>query len=106
MTSNIGFGYKVKSYKDHPVKHFYELGLPFSLSMDNWLLSGDTDHCPDPGMELVQLARITETWNSVKTSLINGAKAAFSPKIDDNWIHDFVAKIDKIFREFEVPNIS
>ena len=58
LTSNIGYGFKVKSYEEHPVKMFYEHSVAFSLSMDNWLLSGDMEHQPDPNHELIRAAEL------------------------------------------------
>ena len=96
LTSNIGNGFKVKSYEEHPVKIFDKYGIPFTFCMDNWLLSGDLKHQPDPNKELIIGAKLLG-WTSVKKSLINGAKAAFSPSIDDKWIHEYVVKLDQLF---------
>ncbi len=120
LTSNIGFGYKVASYEEHPARLFYEHGLRFALSMDNWFLSGDFDHVPDPAGELCHLHSVIgktslqvlkriihilfigspqETWRVIRKSLLDGARAAFSPEIDDNWIRNFREKIDRILTE-------
>ena len=58
LTGNIGYGFKVKSYEDHPVKLFHQFGVPFSFSMDNWLLSGDMDNQPNPDHELIKATEI------------------------------------------------
>ena len=58
LTSNIGYGFKVNSYEDHPVKLFHQFGVPFSFSMDNWLLSGDLDNQPNPDHELIEATEI------------------------------------------------
>ena len=58
LTSNIGYGFKVKSYEDHPVKLFRKYGVPYSFSMDNWLLSGDLDNQPNPNHELIKATEI------------------------------------------------
>merc|ERR1712019_303972 len=41
LTSNVGFGYKVASFSEHPVRLMLQHGIPFTLSCDNTLLSGD-----------------------------------------------------------------
>ena len=40
-------------------------------------------------------------WKSIKKALVCGAKAAFSPSIDDNWILDYTAQLAVIFDEFK-----
>ena len=68
--------------------------------MDNWLLSGDLNNQPDPNQELIIGAKLLG-WKSIQKSLVNGAKAAFSPSIDDAWIDNYIAKLDDLFHEFE-----
>ena len=46
LTSNVGRGFKVASYDVHPAATFHERRLPFTLSSDNLLLSGDRDLQP------------------------------------------------------------
>ena len=96
LTSNIGNGFKVRSYDEHPVKIFEKHGIPFSFCMDNWLLSGDLRHQPDPNKELIIGSKLLG-WNCVKKALINGVKAAFSPSIDDEWMQNYVSKLDELF---------
>jgi hypothetical protein len=39
-------------------------------------------------------------FDYLQFSLKSGARAAFSPSIDENWVQEFEAKIDKIFQRF------
>jgi len=74
LTSNVRKGFKVPGgFANHPVKQFYEAGkeeqplasgkkrvhyapgLPFSLSCDNLLLSGEVHSIPTPTGEIVRL---------------------------------------------------
>ena len=48
----------MKNYDEHPVKLFDKYGVPFTFCMDNWLLSGDLEHQPDPNQELIIGARV------------------------------------------------
>ena len=57
LTSNVARGFKVKSYDVHPVKILWRNRIPFSLSMDNWLLSGDEVNRPSPSGELLHLIK-------------------------------------------------
>jgi len=100
LTSNIGNGFKVKNYDEHPVKLFDKYEVPFTFCMDNWLLSGDLEHQPDPNQELIMGAKLLG-WKSIRKALVCGAKAAFSPSIDDNWILDYTAQLAVIFDEFK-----
>lgn len=105
LTSNVG--YKVKSYEEHPAKLFYENGLPFSLSMDNWLLSGRADLVPNSSGELLHLAQHviggnTEGWKAVRHSLRCGIRAAFSPSIDAQWIAKFDQQVDETFKKYQL----
>ena len=100
LTSNIGHGFKVKSYQDHPVKHFAACEVPFHFSMDNWLLSGDKEYQPDPNLELIRGAEVIG-WEKVKQSLISGAKAAFSPSVDQDWVENYVKQIERVFNLHE-----
>ena len=54
-------GYKVPCFAEHPVRVFHECGLPFSLSCDNLLLSGDKPEAPpSPVGEILHLGRYSE----------------------------------------------
>ena len=57
LTSNVARGFKVKSFDVHPVKILWRNRIPFSLSMDNWLLSGDEVNRPSPSSELLHLTK-------------------------------------------------
>ena len=98
MTSNIGYGFKVKSYAEHPVKSFYEFSIPFSFCMDNWFLSGDMNYQPEPNYELMRAFELIGEVGT-KEALKNGARAAFSPVVDEEWIATYVNQIDSIFLE-------
>ena len=57
LTSNCGQSYKVASFASHPAALFYENNLPFSLSCDNLLLSGNDTLRPSPSNEILHLVR-------------------------------------------------
>ena len=57
LTSNCGQGYKVSSFDSHPAALFYRHKLPFSLSCDNLLLSGNDKLRPSPSNEILHLVR-------------------------------------------------
>ena len=57
LTSNCGQRYKVESYEFHPAALFFKHKLPFSLSCDNLLLSGNHELRPSPTNEILHLAR-------------------------------------------------
>jgi len=78
------------------VKLFNKFGIPFTFCMDNWLLSGDFDHQPDPNGELIEAAKLIG-WLDVKKAMITGAKSAFSPIIDEAWIDQYSKKLDAVF---------
>ena len=86
----------MNSYDEHPVKLFNECGIPFTFCLDNWLLSGDFDHQPDPNGELIEAAKLIG-WHNVKKAMISGAKAAFSPIIDQPWIDQYSKKLEALF---------
>ena len=100
MTSNIGYGFKVKSYEDHPVKLFAAHGVPFVFCLDNWLLSGDINHQPDPNQEIIKGAELIG-WEKVKEALVFGAKAAFSPSVDKEWIKKLICQIENVTKEYK-----
>ena len=75
LTSNVGNGFKVPSYAEHPVrllqregvlkschgtrsKADYNEQVAYSLSCDNLLLSGDLQHQPSPTAELLHLVKV------------------------------------------------
>ena len=98
LTSNIGNGFKVKNYEEHPIKLFHEYNVPFNLCMDNWLLSGDKLNEVEPNNEL-KIASKLIGWSGVKEALISGAKSAFSPIVDEIWIQNYVKTLDEVFEE-------
>ena len=55
----------MKSYEEHPIKIFSEHKIPFSLCMDNWLLSGDLKHQPDPNQEILVASKLIG-WKNLK----------------------------------------
>ena len=78
---------------------FEKHNLPFCLCMDNWLLSGDLKHQPDPNHELMIASKLIG-WASVKKSLLHSAKAAFSPNIDDKWLENYEQKLTDLFEKW------
>ena len=76
-------------------------GAPFTLCMDNWLLSGDLHHQPDPNQELLEASKLIG-WSGVKKALISGARAAFSPVIDDNWIANYEKQLENVFCNYDL----
>ena len=101
-------GYKVPSYAEHPVRAFYECGLPFSLSCDNLLLSGDhPDAPPSPTGEILHLVYDvfhddeSTGWSAVRGSLKAGVEARFArgklEKEEDKWGTEFMAELDAVF---------
>ena len=82
LTSNIGNGYKVRDYSAHPVKLLAEAGVRFSLSSDNLLLSGDSEHAASPTAELLHLVHdVGLGWGLARQSVLSGLEAAFSPSL-------------------------
>jgi len=97
LTSNIGNGFKVKNYAEHPVKLLQESGVQYSLSCDNLLLSGDKQHAPSPTAELLHLALdVGLGWPAARASVIKGLKAAFSPTVNQSFIDAVQKRIDLI----------
>ena len=72
LTSNCGQGYKVPSFDCHPAALFYKHKLPFSLSCDNLLLSGNDKLRPSPSKEILHLAR--DVFQGTKYSEEGGNK--------------------------------
>ena len=102
LTSNVAGGFKVKEYSAHPVKIMYENRLPFTLSMDNWLLSGDCVNRPNSVEEILHLVKdvfvddpITG-WRAVQHSLICGIHSAFDASIKDAFKKDFIDAVSSI----------
>ena len=82
LTSNIGNGYKVRDYSVHPVRLLAEAGASFSLSSDNLLLSGDSEHAAAPTAELLHLVHdVGLGWPAARRSVLSGLEAAFSPSV-------------------------
>jgi len=97
LTSNIGNGFKVKNYSEHPVKILQAQGVKFSLSSDNLLLSGDAKFAPSPTAELLHLVHdVGLGWQSARESVVNGLKAALSASVDQKFIDEIVAKMNSI----------
>ena len=95
LTSNIGNGFKVANYREHPVKIMQELGVAFSLSSDNLLLSGDHLHAPSPTAEVLHLVHdVGLGWEAAKLSIINGLKSAFSPTVDQEFIEKILLQFN------------
>merc|ERR1712223_2373514 len=79
LTSNVGNGFKVPSYAEHPARLLQESGVAFSLSCDNLLLSGDLHHRPSPTAEILHLVKDVELgWEAARQSVLSGLEAAFS----------------------------
>lgn len=102
LTSNVAFGNKVDSYEVHPVKKFFEERIPFSLSCDNLLLSGDLRSQPSPVNEILHLAHDVfkgeedKGWEAVRFALECGSNAAFCGRIDQEWRRKFLSKVDDV----------
>ena len=99
-------GYKVSSFAEHPAKTFYECGLPFSLSCDNLLLSGDDPEAPPtPAGEILHLVydvfrgNEAKGWSAVRRSLRAGIKARFARKEEeeDKWGNGFMGEVAAVF---------
>ena len=100
-------GYKVPSYAEHPARTFYECGLPFSLSCDNLLLSGDDPAAPPtPAGEILHLVYDVfhgdeaKGWSAVRESLKAGVEARFARKgEEDQWGKEFMGEVDAVFEK-------
>ena len=108
LTSNLARGYKVPNFFSHPAKEFFRQELPFSLSCDNILISGDSKiGQPDPILEIVRLAQDVfedeeEGWKAVRFSLKSGARAALSMDVDHTWVAEYENKVDEIMSKFGI----
>ena len=101
-------GYKVPSYAEHPARTFYECSLPFSLSCDNLLLSGDDPAAPPtPAGEILHLVYDVfhgdeaKGWSAVRESLRAGVEARFA-RIKgeaDQWGKEFMGEVDAVFEK-------
>jgi adenosine deaminase len=104
LTSNVAMGAKVSSYAAHPAREFFRAGLPFAMSCDNLLISGDLENRPDPVMEVVHLVEDVfgnhdlEGWRAVRFALESAIGAAFSPSVDETRKMSFVKRVDDVFR--------
>ena len=103
----MGRGFKVPSFDQHPAKIFFAENLPFSLSCDNILLSGDMEIQADPLKEVGHLAYdvmddVTEGWRAVRYSLVSGLRAGFSPAIDASYLREFEETVDKVFEKYGI----
>ena len=97
LTANVGNGYKVRSFAEHPVKKMVDAGVAFSLSSDNLLLSGDAHNIASPTAEIVHLVRdVGLGWGAVRDSLLCGAAAAFSPAVGKSWVEGLQREIDSV----------
>ena len=75
----------------------WKSGVQFTLSSDNLLLSGDEQHLVSPTGEIVRLVRdVGLEWEAVKTSVLCGAAAAFSPAVDEAWVDRLRRDIDAV----------
>ena len=97
LTSNIGNGFKVANYSVHPVKLLHDRGVPFSLSSDNLLLSGDHSHAPSPTAEVLHLVHdVGLGWEAAKQSVIHGLRASFSPSVTPEFIESVKSQLDAL----------
>ena len=102
LTSNVARKFKVNSYFDHPVKTMWRERIPFTLSMDNWMLSGDEENRPTPAGEVAHFVNDVikdEGWReAVRFSLESGLKAAFSPAVTGSFKTAFMARVDEVLQ--------
>ena len=75
-TSNLQISGVMKTYADHPLKRYLDLGIPITINTDNRLISQTTvTH---------ELAAVIDAFSlaedQVKTILVNSATAAFAPE--------------------------
>ena len=78
--------------------HFYQ-GVPYSLSSDNLLLSGDHDHAPSPTAELLHLVHdVGLGWEAATQSIMSGLRASFSPAVTQQFIDNIRRKITDLSR--------
>ena len=94
LTSNIGNGFKVASYAEHPAQLLAAAGVKFSLSSDNLLLSGDALHAASPTAELLHLVRdLGLGWAVARDSVLAGLAAAFSPSVTPQFVQSVAARL-------------
>ncbi|HAJ05900.1 MAG TPA: adenosine deaminase [Chloroflexi bacterium] len=95
LTSNVGW--KVPSYKEHPIRKMFDAGIKVCINSDNLLLSGTNDREAYTSGEVRHLFNdVGFSWDQVRTVLMNGVFASFSPEIDKQWLLDYEAKIEKV----------
>lgn len=73
-TSNLQISGFMESYADHPLKRYFDLGIPITLNTDNRLMSNtDLTH---------EYEAIAEAFafnpNQIRTIVLNGVEAAFA----------------------------
>lgn len=108
LTSNVGRRFKVESYEVHPAKIFAQEEIPFSLSCDNLLLSGDLTLRPDPSEEILHLVNDVlagdeqEKWRIVRRCLLDGLKSGFNQTCLSNLQESFVDRIDEVFQQYQI----
>ena len=86
----------MSSFDRHPAALFYKHRLPFSLSCDNLLLSGNHELRPSPSNEVLHLARDVIPNNQlleakvcgkeVEVYVINFVAKRLSPKISTDTV--------------------
>jgi adenosine deaminase len=75
-TSNLQISGIMDSYADHPLKHYFDLGIPITLNTDNRLMSNiDLTH----EYEAVVKAFGWEA-DEIRTVALYGVEAAFAPE--------------------------
>lgn len=112
LTSNVARGYKVPCFAEHPARAFHDCGLPFSLSCDNLLLSGDDPEAPpSPAGEVLHLVYDVfdddelKGWNAVWKSLKAGVEARFAraglgkEEEEDKWGSEFMGEVAAVFKK-------
>ncbi|TRY77146.1 hypothetical protein TCAL_12512 [Tigriopus californicus] len=109
LTSNVGRGFKVKSFADHPAKVFAQEKIPFALSCDNLLLSGDLSIRPNPCGEIMHLLDDVldgdelERWSIIRRCLLHGLERGFNPSCPPGFKEWCTKKIDELFKQFQIP---
>lgn len=90
ITSNVQTK-AVKTFKDHPAKFYFEIGLRVTLNTDNRLISNVnlTDEY------MIAIEKLNFTANDIKYIILNGFKSAFLP------FNEKIKMIKEITKEME-----
>ena len=90
-------------YKDHPIRSYFDSGIPVCLSCDNLRLAGKGPNLgTTPTDELCYLvAECGFPWADTKEVLLNGVRSSFLPEPEKlKILQEYEKEIDAVLSEF------